>query len=170
MESSRRNTLMLRWSLLSAAAIGLFWLIYYFIAGEVPVVEEIQMTLEWTFVLPFGVSRWWDVAIGPIWSVMLVLIFTNENVKKDDLVGGLVFGLVGGLVFGLGFGLVFGLGFGLVGGLVGGLVLGLVFGLVLGLGFGLVFGLGFGIFFGIKNIKPAAYYRVGRWLSAADKK
>ena len=127
MEKERKRKLMWRWSLITAGLIALFWTMWYLITGQVPVMTSIKMTPELTWQLPFGISRWWDILIGPIWSFILISFFTNERITKNE---GLVFGLVFGLVAGLGFGLVFGLGFGLVFGLVFGLGAGLSFGLV----------------------------------------
>ncbi len=160
--NEKRNALMFRWSVFSAAAIGLFWLIWYFIAGQVPVINEIQMTPKLTIFLPFDLPRWWDILIGPIWSILLVRLFTDENLKNSDIFTGLALGLTVGLLFGLSpwtgsfgltFGLAIGLGFGLVAGLSFGLAVGLAlelgFGLALGLIVGLVAGLGFGLAVGL---------------------
>jgi len=63
-------------------------------SNKVPVTTSIKMTENWTLHLPFGISRWWDVLIGPIWSIVLISLFTNERITKDkDLGVGLVFGL-----------------------------------------------------------------------------
>ena len=127
MDWERRRKLMLRWSILTAAAIALFWTIYYLVVGSVPVVSSIRLTPDSIFTLPFGISRWWDILLGPIFSCIFVLLFTNKKIMKDE---DLVFGLGVGLVSGLGAGLGVGLGVGLVVGLVFGLVVGLVVGLV----------------------------------------
>ena len=149
---------MWRWSLITAGLIALFWAIWYLAAGSVPVVTSIKMTGNWTLELPFGVSRWWGILIGPIWSIALISLSTSEIIKKDeDLVIGLIVGLAVGLLFGLVVGLdadlVVGLGFGLVLGLAVGLVVGLFSGLDnslgLGLGFSLFFGLAVGLLFGL---------------------
>ena len=127
-ERLKRKVLVWRWSFITALTITGFWTLWYFINGQVPVVTDIKMTEEWILKLPFGISRWWDILIGPIWSIIIISLFANQRVRKDKdliffLVAGLGFGLVAGLSFGLGFGLVFGLSFGLI------------FGLGFGLGF-----------------------------------
>ena len=134
MDSARRNKLIVRWLLLTAGLIALFWASWYLVNGSVPVVTSIKMTPKWTVALPFGISHWWDVLMGPIWSTILILFFTNEQIRRnEDLAFGLVFGLVYGLVvFELAYGLVV---YGLVYGLV---VCGLV---VCGLAYVLAFGL-----------------------------
>lgn len=114
MEKQRKYALMWRWSLITGELIALFWAIWYLTTGSVPMVTSIKMTPEWTWQLPFGISRWWDILIGPIWPIILISLFTNERITKDEeLVVGLAVGLVVGLVVGLPFGLVFSLPFGL---------------------------------------------------------
>ena len=112
MTQERKWKLIWRWSLVTAGLIALFWTVWYLINGSVPMVTSIKMTPTWTIELPFSVSRWWDVLIGPIWSTIIIIpLFTDEkNIGEDeDLVFGLVFGLAFGLPIGLVFGLVFGL-------------------------------------------------------------
>lgn len=155
---------MWRWSLVSAAGIGLFWLIYWLIVGKVPVVSQIRW---WQ--LPFDISRWWDMLIGPIGAIIFNFVYYKAKDKKDEpvfgLVTGLVFGLVFILAFNLGLGLIFdqsfflGLSLGL--GLIIGLKLALGFksiaspsfglGFILGLSlvFGLIFGLAFALAFSL---------------------
>jgi hypothetical protein len=158
MERKRRLALMWKWSLLTGGLIALFWLIWYFVAGSVPVFQSVKIAPELTLDLPFGISRWWDVLMGPLWSVVLIFLLTGnffspqEDDKEDlvfGLVSGLAFGLVSGLAFGLVSGLAFGLGFGMVSGLAFGLGFGLVAGLAIWLSFGIDFGLGFGLGFGL---------------------
>ncbi|MEX0869821.1 MAG: hypothetical protein WDZ39_00100 [Candidatus Spechtbacterales bacterium] len=191
MTKNRRNKLMLRWSIFTFAAIAAFWTIWYFTAGSVPVVHEIQLTESTTLTLPFAVSRWFDVLLGPVYSVLLIQTFyaaKKEESVDGDLVAGLAVGLfaglafalasvlAGGLAFALAFGLVFGLAvglvvalafalaFGLVAGLAAGLVFGLVTGLAAGLAFALAVALAFGLAFGLVCvIRPIA-----RWLQAKE--
>ncbi|MDD5331572.1 MAG: hypothetical protein PHE43_01980 [Candidatus Nanoarchaeia archaeon] len=105
-EMSTNQKLIVRWSILTAGLIALFWAVWYLINGSVPVVNEIKMTKNWTYVLPFGISRWWDILIGPIWSTILILILTNKRIKEEDkndfnkdLFAGLSSGAVLSLVF-----------------------------------------------------------------------
>lgn len=103
-----------RWSILTAGFIALFWTIWYLRIGQVPIVNSIKITPDCTIQLPFGVSRWWDIL--PIWSIILISIFTNktfsEKIKKYP-------NLVGRLGMGLGFSLVIGVGYALgIGGAV----------------------------------------------------
>jgi len=108
MNWKRRKKLMLRWSILTAVLIALFWTMYYLIVGSVPVVSSIKMTPDSTLTLPFAISRWWDILLGPLFSCIFVLFFTSRRITKDkDLVGinlgaslvvGLFFGLISGLL------------------------------------------------------------------------
>lgn len=162
---------MIRWSILSACLIALFWTIWYFVNGEVPVVTSIKINDQWSIALPFPMSRWWDVLIGPIWSVAIITIFkfVKQQYKSDDMVlvfvVGLGAGFSSGLIFGLGFGLIFGLVFGLVFGLGLGLGFGLGVGLGFGLGVGLIAGLVFGLGVGVRWVTGLNWKKVGDWLT-----
>ena len=68
----RKQKLMIRWSIVTGGLIALFWAIWYLATGEVPIVTSIKMTPNWNYVLPFGISRWWDILIGPIWSLIKI--------------------------------------------------------------------------------------------------
>lgn len=155
--------LMFRWSLVTGGLIALFWAVYYLIAGDVPVVISIKMTKEWIITLPFGISRWCDILIGPIYSIFLILLFTNKKLKEghdlrfhivSGMIMGLFMGAFGGLVSDLAsnlflvlffilffssiLGFVLGVNSGLVSGLISGFSSFLVSVLVLGLISGIV--------------------------------
>lgn len=161
MDSTRRNKLLVRWALVSAGLVALFWGSWYLTYGSVPMVSAIKLTPNWTLNLPFSISRWWDVLMAPVWSTILILIFTNHRDMKDK---GLALGLTSGLVFmlasGPASGLVFGLAFGAFG-LVLGLVLGLVFMLASRLALGLV------TLISVLTSK-ATYLKMSNWLLAKD--
>ncbi|MDP2692425.1 MAG: hypothetical protein Q8O88_02155 [bacterium] len=168
----RKDKMMLRWSIISAGLIGAFWLIWYLVTGEMPVVDTLKVTKNWTVELPFGIPRWADLLIGPLFSCAIIHLYFSAGDDKKLVFGltcGLVSGLVAGLVFGLGdglgvklvaglvAGLVIGLGFELAhelayilgAGLALGLVIGLASGLVAGIDAGMAFGLGFGLVIGL---------------------
>lgn len=160
---------MLRWSLLSAGGIALFWMIYYIIRGFVPVSDTIRWSRDNTIMPPFTLSRWWDIMMGPIFSVFVVSILNSNRSKKDEdedwytgfncdpllvLVAGLILGLIIGLdltsllpingclmysVLLMIIGELMGLGFLLTLGLAIGFGVSLRCGLVVGLGFSLIF-------------------------------
>ena len=123
MDNKRRFNLMWRWSVISAGLIALFWTIWALAShGHVPVVTALNLTDTTSLKLPFAISRWWDVAIGPIWSLLLIAIFTSQKLRKNkDWVLGLVSSLVFGLISGLIIGLISSLTFGLISGLIFGL-------------------------------------------------
>lgn len=155
-----------RWSILTAGFIALFWTIWYLATGSTPTVTGIKITPNRIIQLPFSISRWWDILAGPIWSIILISIFTSktfrEKIKEYP-------GLVCCLGFGLGFSLVIGVGYALgIGGAVllcatlpGALILGILtnvrlfgrenpnkelrFNLYLGLLLGLIFGFFLGL-------------------------
>jgi len=120
--------MIVRWSIVTTGLIALFWAIWYLVAGKVPIVTSIKVSLDWTCILPFGLSRWWDILIGPIWSIIGILLLNSQTLKEDE-------DLFVGLLFGLGFGLVFGLGFGLV----VGLAVGLIVSMIVSMGISLIF-------------------------------
>ena len=82
-----------------------------------------MMTPDWTLTLPFGISRCWDVLIGPIGSTITILLVTSKWIGKVDYLFGLFFGLFFGLV-------IPGLALGLASGVVSVLTFGLTYGLV----------------------------------------
>lgn len=176
METSRKVKMMFRFSLVSAALIALFWTAWYMVAGSVPEVQSIGGNQGLYFAIP--ISRWWDILIGPIWSVALILIFTSERITQDeDLTPGLAFIMAVSLLAGslvcrlagpdsadfdrslslaLGIILVVGLAFNLVFDSNEGRKDCLIFGLAFSLTFGLVFGLNFGLAIGLIVAAAAA--------------
>jgi len=142
MENIQKNRMLWRIPLVTAILFALFWGIWYLTGSSVPIISELKIDSKTTIQLPFSMSRWWDVLIAPTWAVFLILLFTNNRIRKDE-------DLAASLAFGLGVGLVFGLAFFLVGcliiGLAAFLVTGFGFGLDAGLGAGLVAGLGTGL-------------------------
>ncbi|PIR04874.1 MAG: hypothetical protein COV57_02130 [Candidatus Liptonbacteria bacterium CG11_big_fil_rev_8_21_14_0_20_35_14] len=134
MNKIRRNKLMFRWSLVTAILIALFWVIYYFIIGSVPVVTEIQIE-SFTLLFPFGgISRWWDILIGPIYSVIIFYIIYNidylEKTDTSNLEKPYIIITINDYLLGLTMGLTIGLTIGLICSLIGGLIIGLIIGLI----------------------------------------
>ena len=60
-----------------AFVAALFWLGWYLAEGSLPVTKEIKVTDNLVWVLPFGLSRWWDIVFAPA-----VLLFFSRLVKK----------------------------------------------------------------------------------------
>jgi len=137
MEKKATNQIIL-WSLLTGGATALFWTIYHLITGAVPVVSALAWGEEIVFNLPFALSRWWDIMLGPIFGSAFILLRATRwaREKKGELEIGLVFGLGCGLLSVLCFGIVFGQLFPLTFGLTSGgfFVLAFTFGLILILG------------------------------------
>ncbi len=98
------------WSLVTAGLIAVFWAIWYLTTGEVPVITSIK-TRDQIYVLPFSISCWWDILIGPIWSTLIVIVLKVVEEKKGegDFGFGMVFILFLCLVVSLFFSLVSGL-------------------------------------------------------------
>lgn len=107
MEWQRKIGLMVKWSFLSGGLIALFWIAWHLVIGTVPIVP-------W-----FSVSRWWDIILGPIYSVSIILHSTQKNMDTEKM--GLLnhsvplmlfFGMIDGAIAGVPgslFGVVFGL-------------------------------------------------------------
>ena len=90
---------MVRWSALSAALIALYWAVWYVITGEVPVVTTIELTKNWFITLPFAISHWYDILLGPIYTVMFFTAYKNRNAEdKKELLVQLSVGLVVGFI------------------------------------------------------------------------
>jgi len=82
MEKEQRDALMWRWSLISAGAIALFWAIYWMVTGEVPYAFTVKTFLTEEINLPVGLSRWWDILLGPLWTCLAILLWwDNPNLK-----------------------------------------------------------------------------------------
>lgn len=150
MEKERKQKLLVRWSIVTSSLIALFWAIWFLVAGEVPIITGIKMTENWTYILPFGISRWWDVLVGPIFSTIVIFLVTRKSDEEDkDLSDGPVFGLVAGLsailIVVVGIAIVSGSSPELVTGLSAMLSGVMVFGMILGVLFGIREGLAFGL-------------------------
>ena len=85
---SKRTTVMIvRWSLLGAVIIALFWAIYLWLHGVMP-----QTTL---FSFADGIapnstlhtSRAWDVLIAPIWALLIILYYSRLSSIKKNMQG-----------------------------------------------------------------------------------
>jgi len=57
-----------RWSVFSAALIGAYWAIRWLTGHQVPLASAV-FGIE----LPFTISRWWDIAAGPLMSGAICL-------------------------------------------------------------------------------------------------
>jgi len=121
----------LRWSLISAGAIALFWLVFYIKNGYVPVVGDAPGSY-WPVACLSGMSRWWDVLIGPLWAFPLAFaatFLTKEGLDDDDvnIAHGAVVGFVVGAVVGFVYGPTIGFNLSFIAGLIVGIATSLVY-------------------------------------------
>jgi len=109
-ETKKKLQLVFRWALVSALAIAAFWVIWFLVAGSVPEATSLILTHGWNYTLPFGVSRWWDIITGALWSAVLVSIVTTEKDRNKlfglDLLQSVCAYMIGGIVIGLLVGLI----------------------------------------------------------------
>jgi len=161
----RTQKLMFRWSLVTGGLIALFWAIYSLSTGSVPIVTSVKMTSTWTMSLPFGISRWWDILIGPIWSIIIISFLTKLKDKdKDDILGGGYPFICKPCLYSISSFLTKLKDKDDI--LVTGLLLGLAFCLVLGLAFCLVLGLAFCL---VAIISSKSFWsKIGNWLMAKE--
>lgn len=74
-ESSRRNRLIIIWSVLTAMPVALFWLIYWLITKTMPVADILHLLF-----LP----RYIDILVGPIVSTIFILMFFADKAKNKE--------------------------------------------------------------------------------------
>lgn len=113
MSTQKMDTLMLRWSLVTGAAIAIFWAIHSLVIGEVPTISSVEIWGDSVYPLPFAISRWWDILIGPIWSVAILQLINIRTREYGDIAA-IIVTVVG---ISLGLGLIMGLFVGMPGGL-----------------------------------------------------
>lgn len=153
------KNLIIRWSLLTGGLIFIFWLGYYLIVGSIPIVTSINIS-DTVIVLPFGVSRWLDILIGPIVSIIVIIFFNCHLYNTENIT---IYGLILGLFLGMIFGLVIG---GLHDGLPRALVLGAFYGIFYSLCLTLLMGLysGFTSFNKHASNSSITYNKISNWL------
>lgn len=143
MEKTRRQ-LIERWSIMTvliSELIALSLVICHQFTGEVPTITSIKLLWDWSYALPFGISRWWDLLAGPILSTIIMVfptnLLTDKRLKKDENqdqpLEDLFFGLIAGALPAL----LVAMGGGLLPALVPALVIGLLIALMYPLGIGL---------------------------------
>lgn len=101
MSTSNKWNLKVQWSLISSATIALFWMAKWMITGSMPVYQSVQIVpqWDWAIALPHPIPKVWDCFLGPIYTGILVSLFTGKRDK--DMIVGLILGLVCGVGFGL---------------------------------------------------------------------
>ena len=82
---------MLICSAISAMAIAAFWIGIWYSTGSMPIYQSVQLTPNLAVPLPWAIPRVYELVLGPIFSVILISLFTNEKTRKNrDKVIGLV--------------------------------------------------------------------------------
>ena len=91
------------WSIFSAAVIAAFWMIWRIYIGPVPEINTLAMTDSRTIVLPFAVSRWFDIFLGPLhaFSIYAAAVHIGRVPVRVTAIILLVFTLCIGLIQGI---------------------------------------------------------------------
>jgi uncharacterized membrane protein YedE/YeeE len=158
---------------------SIVYLIIFLIKGSIPSSSEIVFFsdsedplfgLPRVLILPFAISRAWDILFAPILAFLFVWILQiykstkDENPKVDVFV--LIFGFIFGLIFVLIFGFIFGPIYALIFGLIYALIFGFIFGLIFGLIYALIFVFTYGIVFLLKKtFSPKFWKFIFKWFS-----
>jgi len=107
----QRNAAIWRSSLISILVIGGILIIYRLVAHhDAPIIQNLSLLRDdffnlkdWTWRLPFSLSRWFDLLIGLIFfSLMITLNMPIYKSQIDCLDGAMSFGIGISLVLGLG--------------------------------------------------------------------
>lgn len=142
----RTRKLIIDWFLMTVVIselVALSLAICFRFTGEVSTITSIKLLWDWSYVLPFGISLWWNFLAGPIFSTIMVFLLTgklltDKRLKKDENqdqpLENMVFGLIAGTLPAL----FVAMGGGLLPALVPALVVGLAIALVYPMGVGLV--------------------------------
>ena len=95
--------LMALWSLMTAALIAAFWFVFMAMSGHVPLALNIwPLGKDWTVVLPFSLSQFWDALIGIIFSVTALGVYDRiKGPNKKSVGGAMLMCMAGSLAFGV---------------------------------------------------------------------
>ena len=79
------------WSvpLIVAAIFAVFWGIWFFFTGSVPVVGKDLLTRDMLVKLPFPVSRWWDILSVAVSALLFVrfLLYPKKGSAEEKALG-----------------------------------------------------------------------------------
>ena len=95
-EMERTGTIFVRWTLVSCLPIAIFWAIYYLIKGDVPTRSHVVINIsgiECIF-LPFNMSRWCDILIGPVVGAIFAQLSKRDKDQFDLQISGLLVGAI----------------------------------------------------------------------------
>jgi hypothetical protein len=88
MLSNKRFLQFFIWSLVIGALIAIFWAVFYLITGYVPVVDKILMPYFGEVSLFFGISRWWDILLAPLYILAPLPTDNLADSKRANFVEG----------------------------------------------------------------------------------
>lgn len=94
----------IRWTVVLAATIGGFWLLWHFIVGEVPKIHVLTLGEDFSLVLPdaLTLSRWWDLLLAPLAALPPALILSRRiRGSWRSLSLAILFGLTFGFELGI---------------------------------------------------------------------
>lgn len=81
--------------------VTLFWTHWNIFIDQVPAAKFHLTTHRFgTLIVPFSVSRWWDIAVTPLWVLSFLTVF--KKTRPNDIVNGCVTGFVVSTFFALG--------------------------------------------------------------------
>jgi hypothetical protein len=169
------------WSIIPTGLIALFWAIHYLVAGYVPTIHRLVLSDAYTIHLPFAISRWCDVLLGPLTLIAIRQHFKVDKSKVSTfwqilsllacLIMGIIFHLFINPIFSLGYGMIVTLIFNfnpdinknrtayefMTFGVVFSLSISLLFSIAFGMLHILLYGLIFGLLYGITHLSRLIY-------------
>lgn len=164
MKLSERLSLASGFAIMAVIMHGFFLVMVYKMFGRLPGESAITLTTNHVFDLPFTVSRWWDLLIGPVWAFPVTLIVTSGYFKNRmartnmtfTLVAWVVVSIVAGIYGGMHYGMFIGTTVALV--FTAGLhhLNTLYAGLLISLGCGLLIAAKFGFLSGVATVAALA--------------
>lgn len=97
----RRDKMNWKKAILASSFLGLLALVYcvsnLFFFTEVPAINNIELTPNWTMQLPFAISRWTDIPVIMIFPILINLVLRSKKFTKNeraDIISGVMFGLM----------------------------------------------------------------------------
>jgi hypothetical protein len=75
-------------AIIVSALIAFFWSWYYLKYGMAPEIRDMRVLFAdekhclVIFSLPFGISRWWDIFLGPLWAYFLLCVWKQYEEQE----------------------------------------------------------------------------------------
>ncbi len=82
----KQHKLLLSASFALAGLLAVFWTVIFFKDGSVPVVSAVAVTGGFAIRLPFELSRFWDIFIGPLWAMLVLFLMTADALWRVRMV------------------------------------------------------------------------------------